>query len=283
MSLFQLVAIAGVAGVALSAVMAVAWCLQARTGNAGWIDVLWTFGVGVTAISVALLPLSDALWLHARQTGVVALAAVWVLRLGIGKLARACGAGDDPRYRQLINSWGAGASRRLFWLGQAQAAAGVILVLSVALAAHNPDPNLRILDVLGSMVLVGAIAGAAAADEQLRRFKAAHAHVRAVCDIGLWRWSRHPNFFFEWMAWLGYPLLAIDPSGQNPYGWISLLGPLCMYWGLVAVSGIRPLEQHMIRSRGDAYRRYQRRTSRFFPIPPSADDHRTTTPGGPFG
>jgi len=88
-----------------------------------------------------------------------------------------------------------------------------------------------------------------------------------VCDIGLWRWSRHPNYFFEWLFWLAYPLIAIDLAGYNPYGWLALLAPICMYWVLVYVSGIPPLEEHMLRSRGETFRAYQLRTRAFFPFP----------------
>jgi steroid 5-alpha reductase family enzyme len=101
----------------------------------------------------------------------------------------------------------------------------------------------------------------------LRQFASNPANRNAVCDVGLWRWSRHPNYFFEWLSWLGYPLIAIDVSGHNPYGWLALLAPACMYWVLVHVSGIPPLEEHMLGSRGEAFRAYQKRTRPFFPLP----------------
>jgi steroid 5-alpha reductase family enzyme len=87
-----------------------------------------------------------------------------------------------------------------------------------------------------------------------------------VCDAGLWRWSRHPNYFFEWFGWLAYPL--IGPSTDYPWGWATLSAPVFMYWILVHVTGIPPLEQQMLRSRGARYRDYQSRTSMFFPRPP---------------
>ena len=88
-----------------------------------------------------------------------------------------------------------------------------------------------------------------------------------MCDAGLWRWSRHPNYFFEWLAWVAYPLIAVDLAGYNPFGWFAALASLCMYWVLVHVSGVPPLEEHMLRTRGDAYRAYQRRTRPFLPLP----------------
>jgi steroid 5-alpha reductase family enzyme len=135
------------------------------------------------------------------------------------------------------------------------------------LAARNPHPGLRIQDLLGLALLVAAVVGEAIADYQLRRFKADQANRNSVCDTGLWRWSRHPNYFFEWLCWLAYPLIAIDLSGYNSYGWLALLAPACMYWVLVYVSGIPPLEEHMLRSRGEAFRAYQARSRAFFPFP----------------
>ncbi len=114
---------------------------------------------------------------------------------------------------------------------------------------------------------MAGVVGEAIADYQLRRFKTDMANRNSVCDTGLWRWSRHPNYFFEWLCWLAYPLIAIDLSGHNRYGWLALLAPACMYWVLVFVSGIPPLEEHMLRSRGETFRDYQARTRAFFPLP----------------
>ena len=108
----------------------------------------------------------------------------------------------------------------------------------------------------------------ALSDAQLKRFREDPANAGRVCDVGLWRWSRHPNYFFEWFGWLAYPVIAL--STGYAWGWASLLAPLFMYWILVYVTGIPPLEAQMLRSRGDRYRDYQLRTSQFFPLPPHA-------------
>jgi steroid 5-alpha reductase family enzyme len=263
-SLVELAILAACIGAGLSAVMAIAWIVQQRTGNSGWVDVTWTFGTGGVAFSAALAPLGSVHW---RQIAVVVLVACWCLRLGLHIAARTRSIADDPRYRQLIEGWGADAARRMFWFLQSQAAVGAVLGFSIALAAHNPDPSLRLQDVFGVAVLTISIAGEAMADRQLRQFASIPANRNSVCDIGLWRWSRHPNYFFEWLSWISYPMIAIDLSGHNPYGWLALLAPVCMYWVLVHVSGIPPLEAHMLRSRGDAFRAYQKRTRPFVPLP----------------
>lgn len=267
MTLINVFGFAVAMALALSAIMASSWQVQRATGNTGWIDVFWSFGLGAVASVAGLLPTGTAPWPHERQILVAILVALWSLRLGLHILERTRAVGDDPRYRNLINQWGTDAARRMFWQLQAQAAVGLVLAVSIVLAAQNPHPGLRVQDLLALSLLLAAIEGESLADHQLRRFKADPANRATICDVGLWRWSRHPNYFFEWLCWLAYPLIAIDLAGRNPFGWLALLAPACMYWVLVYVSGIPPLEDHMLRSRGDLFRAYRKRTSRFFPLP----------------
>jgi steroid 5-alpha reductase family enzyme len=263
-SLIQLALSAAVVAVALVLIMASAWYVQRGSGKTGWIDVIWSLGVGLVAFIAAIWPLGYA-WPHWRQIVVAVLVASWCLRLGLHIAERNRAAADDPRYRNLIIQWGGDAPQRMFWFLQSQAAVGIILALSIMLAAQNLNPQFRLQDGIGLAVLVVAIAGESIADSQLRAFKAANRN--AICDIGLWGWSRHPNYFFEWLSWVAYPVIAIDFSGYNPYAWLALAAPACMYWVLVHVSGIPPLENHMLRSRGEAFRAYQKRTQAFFPLP----------------
>jgi steroid 5-alpha reductase family enzyme len=253
--------------VALSAIMAGAWLIQQRTGNSGWVDAVWTFGLGLVGSIAALAPMYDS-DVAARQIVVAGLLVVWSLRLGLHIVSRTAGIKDDPRYAELNRGWGADARRQMFWLLQKQALVTIPLAASVLLAAHNPANELRLQDWLAVSVLLVAIAGEAIADRQLRQFREDPDNRGKVCDAGLWRYSRHPNYFFEWLGWIAYPLLAIDIGGGYPMGWLAVAGPLCMYWLLAHVSGVPPLEEHMLRSRADAYRAYQERTSAFFPAPP---------------
>ncbi|MEO8318257.1 MAG: DUF1295 domain-containing protein [Bradyrhizobium sp.] len=267
MSLLQLESLAAAMGAALSAIMAAAWQIQRNTGHTGWIDVCWTFGTGTIAALGSLVPLSGDQLPHARQIMVATLIAIWSLRLGGHILMRTRQVGDDPRYRDLIRQWGANANLRMFLQLQSQAAVGLILAMSVALAAHNMRPYLGVADYVGAVLLIAALAGEALADWQLRQFKSDPANRGRICEAGLWGWSRHPNYFFEWLCWLAYPIIAIDWSGANFLGWLALLAPACMYWVLVYVSGIPPLEEHMLRSRGAQFREVQARTRAFFPFP----------------
>lgn len=257
--------IAGVT-IGLSLVMMFAWALQRRLGNAGWVDAVWSFGLGLAGVAYALAPISGVGWPGIRQLLLAVLVGAWSLRLGFYLAARTRGAKEDVRYAQFRRDWGSAFERRLFWFLQVQAAAAALLALSVLLAARNPR-LLGVLDIAGLLVLATAVVGEGVADAQLRRFRANPTNHGRVCDSGLWRLSRHPNYFFEWLGWCAYPLFAIDPDGFYAWGWLSLLGPVLMYWLLVHVSGIPPLETHMLQSRGDAWRAYQARTRAFLPFP----------------
>jgi steroid 5-alpha reductase family enzyme len=266
MTILQFISIAMAVTLGLCLVMATAWWLQQRCGKTGFVDSFWTFGVGGVATVAALLPLSGQVSL--RQLLVAALAATWSLRLGSHIVGRNRATGEDPRYRRMIEEWGADAPRGMFWFLQSQAAAGAVLALSVAVAAHNPTAGLQVQDFAGVLIALAGVSGETLADSELRRFRTGPNNREAVCDAGLWRWSRHPNYFFEWLTWFAYPVVAIDRSGQNPLGWFAIAAPILMYWLLVHVSGIPPLEKHLEQTRGAAFYAYRRRTSSFFPWPP---------------
>jgi steroid 5-alpha reductase family enzyme len=254
--------------VALSAAMALAWVVQRVTRNAGWVDAVWSFATGAAGAAAALIPLGGhpptaRAWLAAGLIG------LWSARLGLHIARRSAGAAhEDPRYAQFRADWGAMFEPRLFAFLQIQAACSLVLAVSVMVAARNPAPALAWSDIAAALVSLAAIAGEGLADEQLRRFKAAPANKGRVCDTGLWAWSRHPNYFFEWLGWLAWPVMAVGPIGGWRLGWIALAAPVLMFWLLRFASGVPPLEAAMLKSRGEAFADYQARTSAFFPRPP---------------
>jgi steroid 5-alpha reductase family enzyme len=268
MNILYFEALAAIA-LSLSILMAGAWIVQQRTGNSGWVDTIWTFAVGLVGAGSALWPLADAAP-NTRQWLVAALVAIWSVRLGLHIAVRTAGISDDPRYAAFAREWGVDSPRRMFVFLQNQGFGSIPLVFAIFVAARVPLAGLRFADYLGALILSIGIAGEALADAQLRHFRIDPANKGRVCDIGLWRWSRHPNYFFEWLGWFAYPAIAIPIAAplQYPWGWASLLAPLFMYWILVHVTGVPPLEQQMLRSRGQRYRDYQSRTRMFFPRPP---------------
>lgn len=262
MVLVHVQAIGGIA-LALCLLMGLAWVVQQRTGNSGWVDAIWSYATGLVGAVAALWPLEDGT--PARRVLVASLALLWSLRLGTHIARRAAAGIDDPRYANYARQWGAAAPRRMFLFLQSQALVSVPPPFAIFLAAHAPEPGLRLQDYAGAAIILAAVAGEGLADRQLRRFKLFPSNHGLVCDVGLWRWSRHPNYFFEWLGWLAYPVIALSPG--YPWGWASLAAPAIMYWILVHVTGIPPLEEQMLRSRGDLYREYQARTNAFFPWP----------------
>ncbi|MEW6257661.1 MAG: DUF1295 domain-containing protein [Pseudomonadota bacterium] len=252
-------------GVALCLAMAGAWLIASRTGNSGWVDTIWSASTGAAAVAAALAPLEGQEGFWPRQILLALLAGLWSARLAGHILQRTLSGHDDPRYAHLKREWGADAPRRMFLFLQSQAIAGLFLALCV-LAARNPTPHWSISDFAGILVLAVAVMGEGLADRQLARFRAEPRNKGRVCDVGLWGVSRHPNYFFEWLGWCAYPLIAA-PWADHPWGLAAGVGPLMMYWVLVHASGIPPTEAHMLRSRGAAFAAYQARVSAFWPIP----------------
>ena len=253
----------------LSLAMSFAWATAMSTGRSGLIDATWSFAVGAACVCVALWPIFDT-DLPSRRGLVAAMAFVWSARLGVYIFRRSLGAADDPRYADLKRTWGADAPRRLFLFLQAQAIAGWPLVGAALLAAHAPFRGLGRQDWIGAATLLVGLAGETLADWQMADFRSKPTNHGRICDIGLWAWSRHPNYFFEFVCWTSYPLIAIDFGGHTPWGWIALAAPATMYWLLVHVSGAPPLEAHLARSRPQAFKDYSSRVGLFWPRWPTA-------------
>jgi steroid 5-alpha reductase family enzyme len=246
------------AGVAMFAVMALAWVAQLGTGRSGWIDAIWSLGTGLCGAGGAL-----AVGQGGRGRLVAACALLWALRLAVHIAGRTLHGPDDARYAAFRAEHGARYQAWLFRFLMIQAAAALPLIGAVMLAAAAPAPALRLTDAAAVALLLLAVLGAGLADRQKERFRRDPAHRGQVCDRGLWAWSRHPNYFFEWLGWFAWPLFAL--GGGSAWGVLALLAPAEMYWLLVHVSGIPPLEAAMERSRGAAWRAYRARTSAFFP------------------
>lgn len=244
--------------------MSAAWLVQAGTRNGGWIDVFWTFGTGASCVIAAMWPAPAASF--ERQILVAVLAAIWSLRLGSYIAFRVAGdAHEDKRYASLRIEWGGDTQRNMFILCLVQAVAAPVLGLSIFTASHGGDTALGLRDALGALVLLIGIAGEGLADDQMRRFRKTAQH-GAVMDKGLWAWSRHPNYFFEWLVWLSWPVIVLDAA--EPFTWLSLLGAVMMFLILRFGTGVPTLEKTMLASRGDKFRDYQKRVSAFFPLPP---------------
>ena len=256
--------------------MSAAWALRQKGAASGWIDVIWSASVGVTALSTIFAVGGDS----DRKAVIAGMVIVWSARLAAHIALRARSTSDDPRYVALEAEWGASAPRRLLMFLQIQAVAGLVLVVSLAIAAANPSPFPNIFDCLGAPVFVAGWIGETLADAQLRAFSRTEKNNRAVCEVGLWRWSRHPNYVFEWLIWCAPAIVALARINSYPLGIIALAAPAMMYALLARISGVPPLEAHMLKSRGEVYRDYQRRVPAFFPLLKRARKTSSETGGG---
>ncbi|MFZ5785249.1 MAG: DUF1295 domain-containing protein [Acidobacteriota bacterium] len=256
MSVFVVILIGWVAVAALQVAL---WLVQRARRDAGWVDVGWAYGIGVLAVLFAALLEGDP----ARRWLVAALGATWSVRLGSYLLVnRVLGKPEDGRYQALRASWGERAQPYFFLFFQFQALLELLFALPLLVAMRHPGGPLGVAGWLGVAVWVVAVGGETLADAQLARFRADPANRGRTCQVGLWRYSRHPNYFFEFLHWWAYVLLAFGA----PLWWLTLLGPAVMLFFLATFTGIPATEAQALRTRAD-YAKYQRTTSAFIPWP----------------
>ena len=239
------------------------WSWQRRHSNIGVVDVLWALGVGISSVVVAGCGPGGT----APRALLAVLGAAWSLRLAWHLAQRVRREPEDGRYRHLREHW-RGHQGRIFGFFQFQALLVVLFSVPFVAAAANPHDGFRPWWIAAIATWLLSVGGETLADRQLAQFRSNPANRGRTCREGLWRYSRHPNYFFEWLHWFTYVFLAI---GSPLSGW-ALTGPVVMYVFLRWVSGIPYTEQQALRSRGDDYRRYQRTTPRLFPWFPSTDE-----------
>jgi steroid 5-alpha reductase family enzyme len=246
-----------IAAAAISLLMAVLWGVQRRTGNAGIVDVAWAGNIGLAGLFFAATGSGDptSRWLAA------VLAAVWSGRLTWYLFRRVVGHPEEGRYVTLRQKWGDDAQRRFFVFYQIQAAAALFFALPFLVLANRVQDGWSWLDSAGIAIWAVGIVGVTLSDHQLAVFKTRPENRGKTCRAGLWRYSRHPNYFFEWLHWCSYVPLVISAPG----GWLAVLVPLVLLYFFFFVTGIPPTEAQALASRGEEYRSYQRSTSVFVP------------------
>jgi len=243
------------------AVMFLLWLTQLRTRNAGIVDVGWAAITGGLAVWHSV----GGEGAVERRLVVGLLGALWGGRLAWHLLRdRVWGQPEEGRYVTLRQNWAPHSDRAFFIFFQAQALAALALSLPFALAAVTQSPFPLTSDLAGLVLVAVGVVGETVADRQLLAFKQNPANRGLTCRAGLWRYSRHPNYFFEWILWCGFGGLGL----AGPWGGVGLLAPLLILYSILFVTGIPPTEAQALASRGEDYRRYQRSTSPFVPWPP---------------
>ncbi len=236
------------------------WIVQVIRRDAGVVDIGWTVGVGAMAIYAAA---TGEGWLP-RRILLACMGGIWSLRLaGYIFRNRIMNGAEDARYQRLRAHWSSKANAWFFLFFTSQSLLVALFALPFLPAAQNGLQQVSGFDFLALITWITAMTGEWIADLQLARFRDQPGNRGKVCREGLWNWSRHPNYFFEWLHWFAYVFLA---AGAPGFGW-SLVGPVAMYLFLMHITGVPHVERESLAKRGDAYREYQRTTRMLIPIP----------------
>jgi steroid 5-alpha reductase family enzyme len=257
-------ALAGAGAAAVCALMLILWLIHFPLRNAAIVDGGWAGGLAILAILYASLGSGYG----PRRLLIGVMGAVWGLRLSLYILfTRVFGHPEEGRYVELRRKWATNIPLKFLAFFEFQALLCVLLSIPFLVAARDPQPRSSPLEFAAAILWVLALAGESAADRQLHRFKLDPASKGKTCRAGLWRYSRHPNYFFEWLIWVSYALFALP----SPGGLYALSAPALMLYFLFRVTGIPATEAQSLRSKGDDYRRYQKSTSAFIPWFPKAE------------
>jgi steroid 5-alpha reductase family enzyme len=224
------------------------------------VDVVWSAGLGLAALGYWYTLAEPTL----RSGVVLGVLLLWSSRLSVYLLQhRVLPRKEDPRYAYLTAHWGERALRNYYPLFLAQIFLVALFIIPVGAAMQAPG-SWGWSDWLGLAIALCSLAGESVADRQLSAFRAEAANRGQVCQQGVWRYSRHPNYFFEWLHWWAYVAFALCASHWP----VALLGPLSMFIFLRFITGVPYAERSSLRSRGVPYRRYQQTTNTFFPWKP---------------
>ena len=242
-------------------IMFLVWLWAKKIKNAGVVDVFWALNFPV--ITLITYFLSDGF--EQRKLIICSMFLIAELRLGLHLWQRVIGhlEEEEGRYQQLRKEWGEHANRNFFFFFQFQAISNVILALPFFIIASNRVEKISFLEYGAAAVWLIALFGEAIADKQLASFKKNPQNKGKVCDTGLWSYSRHPNYFFEWLAWMSYFIFAL----ASPWGILSIVSPAIILYLLLKVTGVPNNEEQNLRSKPVAYKKYQETTSSFFPWP----------------
>ena len=238
------------------------WLVCVRVKNYGFLDVTWTLSIGLLAVIDGLAGSGNL----QRRLLLSVVGVAWSLRLGLFVLARVWRhhPDEDKRYRTLRERWRTPGAFLAFF--ELQAFIALIFSTPFVIAAYAGDYDMGLTEWVGLAVAVVGIVGEAIADAQAQAFKRRAPSRKRILDVGLWHYSRHPNYFFEIVTWIG---LAVAVVGL-PFGWLAFACPILISYFLLRVTGIPLTEKHSIESHGALYREYQRRTSALIPWPNKA-------------
>lgn len=245
-----------------------AWAFCVKIKNFSPVDAFWAICIGLTSLFFLLLESPNP-----KQITAAILIGAWAGRLGYHLSRRIAKhhPSEDSRYTKLREIWQEKSNPFFLLLFLGNATLVLLLALPFYLISADPNSSFDLFSIIGTVVTLIGLIGETLADKQLAAFKGTEPNPKSICRNGLWKYSRHPNYFFESVIWLGFFIFALG----SPYGWITIYAPAIITFLLLKVTGIPPTEASAIKRKGEAYREYQRTTSPFIPFPPkpSSTDH----------
>jgi len=246
------------AGAFALALMLVIWWLALRIKNLGIVDIAWSYAFAPVAIFFAATTHGDL----TRRWLMSGMATLWSVRLGTHLYIRVMGHHpyEDTRYTEMRARWAKNLKLQVLIFFELQAVLIALLSIPFLVVCLNDRPGISGIEWLGALIWLVAVVGEGVADWQLKQFKARKDR-GPVCRDGLWNYSRHPNYFFEWLIWVGFFVFALG----SPLGCATVYCPALMLFFLLRVTGIPLTEALAVKTKGEAYREYQRTTSQFVP------------------
>jgi steroid 5-alpha reductase family enzyme len=241
---------------ALAILFALAWFACFRGRIFAWVDFFWAASFLVVLLIHQAVQVSLSGGLNLRLIDL--MYAIWASRLSYHLYKRIRLHGEDRRYVSLKSQWKVWYGLKFFLLFQAQAVLTVVLSIPLVLNYASVISPLNFL----ALALFGlALTGESISDLQLKHFLLNNPGSKKVCNVGLWKYSRHPNYFFEWMIWISFGIYGLT----SEEAWPALIPAVVMYVFLTKITGIPPAEESSINSKGEIYRQYQKTTNAFFP------------------
>ena len=239
-------------------IMLALWLVYLFTKSPSIVDIGWGGSIG-----------SAACWMYfyvpeisLRQHTIFFCVIFWSLRIVALLISRISKGQKDQRYVELSERWKTNLSWKYFLFFQAQAISVALLITPIALSYLALESFWTYWDTIGLLLFFIGFFGEVIADYQMAKFRQDLSNQKRVCDIGLWYYSRHPNYFFEWVIWLSYSLVAMN----HLYGVVGWISPAILLFSILKVTGIPPTEKRLLKSKGDMYNQYQKTTSAFIPM-----------------
>ena len=239
----------------LSIYLFIGWLISWKRDKYAWVDFFWSSSFLIVVVS--LFPS----WSRLPQLLISILFIAWSLRLSSLLFFRIWSKSEDPRYIKLKASWGKNYPFKFLILYLFEALLAAALCLPLYIYALEQDQSLNYWNYAGLLIFAIALIGELISDKQLAQFKKDNIGKNNVCDLGLWKYSRHPNYFFEVTIWFSYGIYCMSTQ----WWFLGFIPFVIMYIFITKITGVPYAEEQSIKRLGEKYLNYQKKTSVLVP------------------